>query len=113
MQDMIRRIIEADSEAKAIEESNKIASEKEKQKIENKAAAIYWKYMDEAKAEIEKNNNYLEKQTARKLAEASAKHESVLIKLKSVLNCASIDFSRELACIYKRDPIETCRIRKV
>ena len=83
MQDMIRRIIEADSEAKAIEGSNKIASEKEKQKIENKAAAIYWKYMDEAKAEIEKNNNYLEKQTSRKLAEASAKHESVLIKLKS------------------------------
>ena len=40
LQDMIRRIIEADSEAKAIEESNKIASEKDRQKIENKAAAI-------------------------------------------------------------------------
>ena len=83
MQDMIRRIIEADSEAKAIEESNKIASEKDRQKIENKAAAIYRTYMEDAKVEIEKNNSYLEKQTARKLADASAKHESVLIKLRS------------------------------
>ena len=39
--------------------------------------------MEDAKVEIEKNNSYLEKQTARKLADASAKHEPVLIKLRS------------------------------
>ena len=42
-----------------------------------------------------------------------AEDKIVHIKLKSVLNCSSIDFSRELACIYKREPIETCRIRKI
>ena len=83
MQDMIRRIIEADNEAKALEESNRIAAEKRKQKIEEEAAAIYKKYMDDAQSEIAKNNTYIEKRTQKKLSDATAKQESVLIKLKS------------------------------
>lgn len=83
MQDMIKRIVEADNEAKALEEKNRKAAEAEKQKIEQEAAAIYQKYMEEAQAEIAKNNAYLEKRNARKLKDIAAKQESALIKLKA------------------------------
>ncbi len=83
MQDMIKRIVEADAEAMALEEANKKAAEKEKLKIEEEAKAIYKKYMDEAMAEIAKNDTYLEKRYSRKLTDISAKQESALIKLKS------------------------------
>ena len=83
MQDMIKRIVEADAEAMALEEANKKAAEKEKLKIEEEAKAIYKRYMDEAQAEIAKNDTYLEKRYARKLTDISAKQESALIKLRS------------------------------
>lgn len=83
MQDMIKRIVEADAEAMALEEANKKAAEKEKLKIEEEAKAIYKRYMDEAQAEIAKNDTYLEKRFSRKSADISAKQESALIKLKS------------------------------
>ena len=80
---MIKRIVEADSEARALEEDNRIAAEKERARIEAQAQAIHKKYMDEAKEEIAKNEAYLEKYYDRKLSEAAAKQESALIKLKS------------------------------
>lgn len=83
MQDMIKRIVEADNQAKALEEENRKAAEREKLKIEEDAAAIYQKYMDAAKAEIEKSDAYIEKRTQRKLSDIAAKHESALIKLKA------------------------------
>ena len=83
MQDMIKRIIEADNQAKALEEANKKAAEEEKQHIEEEAKAIYQKYMDDAQEEINRNSAYLEKRTERSLNEAAAKQESALIKLKS------------------------------
>jgi len=48
LQDMIRRIVEADSQAKRLDEENKKAAEREKRRIEEEAAAIYQKYMDQA-----------------------------------------------------------------
>lgn len=83
MQDMIKRIVEADHEARALEENNQIAAEKEKAKIEAQAQAIHKKYMEEADEEIAKNEAYLEKLYERKLSEEEAKQESVMIKLKS------------------------------
>ena len=83
MQDMIKRIIEADSKAKELEKANRKAAEEEKQKIESEAAAIYKKYMDQAMVEVEKNDAYLEKRFSAKLNEISAKQESAMIKLKS------------------------------
>ena len=41
MQDMIKRIVDADNEAKALEEANKKAAEKEKLRIEEEAKEIY------------------------------------------------------------------------
>ncbi|MBR1533002.1 MAG: hypothetical protein IJ639_01440 [Ruminococcus sp.] len=83
MQDMIRRIVEADNEAKALEEENLRATEEEKQRIEEEAAAIYKEYMDNAQEEIRKNDEHLQRKYARKLSDATAKQESVLIKLKA------------------------------
>ena len=83
LQDMIKRIVEADNEAKALEEANKKAAEKEKQKIEREVEEIHQKYMDEAQAEISKNDEYLSKRYSRKLKDATAKQESALIKLRS------------------------------
>ena len=80
---MIKRIVEADSEARALEEDNRIAAEKERARIEAQAQAIRKKYTDAAKEEIAKNEAYLEKYYGRKLSEAQAKQESALIKLKS------------------------------
>ncbi len=83
MQNMIKRIVEADNEAKALEEANRNAAEEEKKQIEMEAEAIYQKYMDEAREEIAKSDAYLEKRTDRKLKNVAAKQESALIKLKS------------------------------
>ena len=83
MQDMIRRIVEADNEAKTLEAENRKAAEIEKKKIEEEAEAIYQKHMNDAQEEIARNNAYLEKRTARNLEEISARQESALIKLKS------------------------------
>ena len=80
---MIKRIIEADNEAKALEESNQKAAEKERQRIEEQAAAIYQKYMDEAQAEIMKDASYVDKLFDKKTADVVSKQESVLIKLRS------------------------------
>jgi hypothetical protein len=83
MQDMIKRIVDADNEAKALEEANKKAAEKEKLRIEEEAKEIYQGYMDEAQKTIAKNDAYLEKRFARKLTEVEARQESTLIKMKS------------------------------
>lgn len=83
LQDMVRRIVEADAEAKALEEANRKSAEKERQKIEEQAEAIYQQYMDDAEKEIERNNAYLEKRSEKKLADILARQESALIKLKS------------------------------
>ena len=54
MQDMIRKIIEADNEAKALNEANRKAAEEEKLKIEKEAEAIYKQQIEKAKKEIAK-----------------------------------------------------------
>ena len=83
MQDMIKRIVDADNEAKALEEANRKAAEQQKLKIEEEAKQIYEKYMSEAELEIVKNDMYLEKRYSRKLADVTAKQESAQIKLRA------------------------------
>lgn len=83
MQDMIKRIVEADAEAQALEQANKKAAEEERRRIDEEAAAIYQKYMDNAKEEISKSEAYLEKRIDRKFRDISVKQESSLIKLKA------------------------------
>lgn len=83
MQDMIRKIVEADTEAKALEEANISRAEEERGKIEQEAEAIYQRYMSQAQEEIAKNEAYLDKRMERKLSDLAARQESTLIKLKA------------------------------
>ena len=80
---MIKRIVEADSKARQLEEKNRKAAENEKKRIDREAEEIYRQYMDKAQEEIAKNNDNLDKQYERKLADVTAKQESILIKLRS------------------------------
>ncbi len=80
---MIKRIVEADNHAKALEEANEKAARIERQKIEEQAEAIYQKYMNQAQEEVAKNDAYLRVRMDRKLRDISARQESALIKLKS------------------------------
>lgn len=80
---MIRRIVEADNQAKALDAANQKSAESKKQQIEEEAETIYQKYMDQAQEEIAKNDAYLDKRTERKLRDISAKQESLLIKLRA------------------------------
>ena len=77
MQDMIRKIVEADTEAKAMDEANRKSAEEEKRKIEQEAAALYNSYMESAKREIVKNNAYLEKRYFKRWTDITA-----MIKLR-------------------------------
>ncbi len=83
MQNMIKKIVDADSQAQAMVEADQKAAEEEKRKIEEEAAAIYKRYMDKAMEEVEINDAYLEKRSERKIKEISAKQESALIKLRA------------------------------
>ncbi|MBU5462901.1 hypothetical protein [Lachnoclostridium sp. MSJ-17] len=82
MQDMIRKIVQADTEAKAMDEANRKNAEEEKRRIEAEAAAIYESYMESAKREIAKNNAYLEKRYYKKWTDITARQASSLIKLR-------------------------------
>lgn len=75
MQDMIKRIIQADNEVKAIKEANEEAAEKDKHRIEAEIAAMQKRYMQEAQAEISKDQEYLDKLFAKKTAEVTRKQE--------------------------------------
>ena len=83
MQNMIKKIVDADSQAQAMVAPAPTAAEEEKRKIEEEAAAIYKRYMDKAMEEVEINDAYLEKRSERKIKEISAKQESALIKLRA------------------------------
>ena len=82
MQDMIKRIIEADNQVKAIKEANEEAVEKDKQRMEAEIAAIQKKYTNDAQAEIAKNREYLDKLFAKKSAEITKKQEESRLRLR-------------------------------
>lgn len=90
MQDMIKRIIQADNEVKAIKEANEEAAEKDKHRIEAEIAAIQKRYDQAAQAEIAKDREYLDKLFAKKTAEVTKKQEEARLRLRE-----NYDRSRE------------------
>lgn len=83
MQDMIRRIIEADNEAKAMEEANRKAAEEQKLAIEKQAKEMYDSCIADAEKTAEKNDAAEEAKTEKAWNEISARQHSTMIKLKS------------------------------
>lgn len=83
MEDMIKKIVEADAEARANDEKNQQEKAELNEKIEAQAKQIYDSYMAKAEQTVRKNNAYEEKNAASQWAEIEKKSNSVLIKLRS------------------------------
>ncbi len=89
MENMIKKIVDADKEAKAMEEETLIEKEELSKKIEKESKEIYERYMTQAKITAEHNDIEEEKKAKLQWEEIQNKHKSVLIKLQSdyKLNC--------------------------
>ena len=83
MQDMIKRIIDADNEAKALEEKNRQSAETQKEKIERKSREMYEKYMAEAMETVRKNDAHEEMQFEKAWQDVAARQHSAMIKLRA------------------------------
>lgn len=83
MENMIKKIVDADNEAKEMEKN--LAKEKSElnQKIDEEAQSIYDKYMIDALETIKQNDAVEERNAADKWKEIKAKHDSAHIKLQS------------------------------
>ncbi|MEE1319294.1 MAG: hypothetical protein UHD05_07260 [Ruminococcus sp.] len=89
MENMIRKIVEADNEAKAIELETLKEKEELSKAIEEEAQKIYDKYMNEALETVKRNDLNEEKIAEKQWEEIQKKHKSAQIKLESdyELNC--------------------------
>lgn len=89
MENMIKKIVEADNEAKAMEQ--KVLEEKEMltKQINEETQKIYDEYMSKALETIKNNNASEEKKADQLWKEVQSKQRSAHIKLKSdyELNC--------------------------
>lgn len=83
MENMIKKIVDADNDAKAMESASLKEKDVLKKQIEEEAQKIYDKYMDEAQKTVEKNDAYEEKQAQLQTQMIENKQKSANIKLES------------------------------
>ncbi len=83
MEDMIKRIIDADNEAKMLEESTLKEKAELSKKIDAEIQKIHDSYMAKAEETVKNNRITEEKKAKRQWEEIQQKHNSVLIKLKA------------------------------
>lgn len=83
MENMIKKIVDADNEAKAMEDIARKEKEEQSQKIEAEAKEIYSKYMSEAEKTVKRNNANEENKARQQWDEIQKKQNSVRIKLQS------------------------------
>ncbi len=83
MEDMIRKIVDADNEAKALEEATLKEKEALENSIDDECKKIYDKYMSEAIRTAEKNDESEEKNAEKRWNEVQKKQKSAQIKLKA------------------------------
>ena len=96
MEDMLRKIVEADEAAKAVHEKNRIEKERLEKELEAQAQAIYDSYMQKAKKEVEQNSLYEETNANTTLKETQQKYDSALIKLKAEFDANCERWSDEI-----------------
>ena len=83
MEDMIKKIVDADNEAKAMEEIALREKEELDKKIDEDIKKIYGKRMREALETVKRNDAQEEKQAEKRLEEIRSKQKSAHIKLRS------------------------------
>lgn len=83
MENMIKKIVDADNEAKALEQNALKEKEELEKQIEAEAKQIYDKYMSEAEETVRRNNVNEENKARQQLNEIKKKQNSVNIKLQA------------------------------
>lgn len=83
MENMIKKIVDADNEAKALEQAAIQEKETLEKQIDEEAQAIYDKYMSDAEETVMRNNANEENKARQQLDEIRKKHGSLKIKLQS------------------------------
>lgn len=83
MENMIKKIVDADEEAKAMEQKMQQEKDELNKEIKEETEKIYAKYMNDAYETVKRNDVQEEKRAAKQLKEINAKQSSVLIKLQS------------------------------
>lgn len=83
MENMIKKIVDADNEAKAMEEVTLKEKEELSEKIEAEAKRIYDKYMSDAEEVVRRNDAVEEKKAQQQWDEINKKQQSARIKLQS------------------------------
>lgn len=83
MENMIKKIVDADNEAKALEQAAIQEKETLEKQIEEEAKAIYDKYMSDAEETVMRNNANEENKARQQLDEIRKKQGSLKIKLQS------------------------------
>ena len=81
MEDMIRKIVYADNEAKALEEATLKEKEALENSIDEECKKIYDEYMNEALVTAEKNDDLEEKSAEERSNEVQQKQKSARTKL--------------------------------
>lgn len=89
MENMIKKIVDADNEAKAMEESTLEEKEELSKSIEAEAKKIYSDYLAKAESIVKRNDEREAQKAEQQWEEIQKKHKSVSIKLDSdfKLNC--------------------------
>lgn len=83
MENMIKKIVDADNEAKAMEENALKEKEKLAEKINEEAQKIYDSYMKDAIESVKRNDALEEKKAEKSWEEIQKKQNSAHIKLQS------------------------------
>lgn len=83
MENMIKKIIDADNEAKSMEASTLKEREELSKQIEADAKQIYENYMNEAETTVKRNNDSEENKARKQWETAKNKLQSISIKLQS------------------------------
>lgn len=96
MKDMIKQIVEADAQAKALDEQRNAEKQKLSEEIEAQAKEIYNSYMEQAKFTVERNAFYEKKNAQTKWEEMQKKQKSVSIKLNADFNANAEKWSDEI-----------------
>lgn len=83
MENMIKKIVDADNEAKAMEERTLKEKEELAKKIDEETQKIYDKHMSEALETVKRNDTLEEKTADKRWEEIKNKQKSAHIKLQS------------------------------
>lgn len=83
MENMIKKIVDADNEAKAMEQDALQEKERLNKEIEAEAQQIYESYMSKADEAVKRKEAIITQKAEQQLQEVKQKQQSALIKLKS------------------------------